>query len=103
MSVDEGEVTANGARGRVKLFTLLPLNPAGNPAIVSRYEPGIISRANVFQPLPTCESRLRLTLTATQIKSAPALSRSGSLSVYSIDRKSTRLNSSHLGISYAVF
>ena len=65
-------------------FTLLPLNPAGNPAIVSRYEPGIISRANVFQPLPTCESRLRLTLAATQIKSAPALSRSGSLSVYSI-------------------
>src|SRR5450759_2714166 len=65
-------------------FTLLPLNPAGNPAIVSRYEPGIISRANVFQPLRTCESRLRLTLAATQIKSAPALSRSGSLSVYSI-------------------
>jgi|NGEPerStandDraft_6_1074524.scaffolds.fasta_scaffold48700_1 hypothetical protein len=30
------------------------------------------------------ESRLRLTLAATQIKSAPALSRSGSLSVYSI-------------------
>src|SRR5450759_2360207 len=65
-------------------FTLLPLNPAGNPAIVSRYEPGIINRANVFQPLRTCESRLRLTLAATQIKSAPALSRSGSLSVYSI-------------------
>src|SRR5450759_5836626 len=73
----------NSERAR-ECFTLLPLNPAGNPAIVSRYEPGIINRANVFQPLRTCESRLRLTLAATQIKSAPALSRSGSLSVYSI-------------------
>src|SRR5437899_5256864 len=44
--------------------------------------------------------------TATYIQSGGTLSGSGNLTVSgptTLDRKSTRLNSSHLGISYAVF
>src|ERR1035441_3442302 len=65
----------------------------------------ILSHESVFRlgfAVYLVELACQITMTALMYDLLKPVSRSGSL-LAAIDRKSTRLNSSHLGISYAVF
>src|SRR5262245_65006320 len=58
-----------------------------------------ISRPPLFARTPSPVTKLA---PRTRSRGAPSMRRRGPLA-FAADRKSTRLNSSHLGISYAVF
>src|SRR3712207_8271454 len=79
------------------LGTFLDLVASGNPA------PGGGSVAAVAVALAAGLSGMAARLSAGQLADADGLAASADAARRRVDRKSTRLNSSHANISYAVF
>src|SRR5262245_63841494 len=63
----------------------------------------LLAACMTFRQVMGITTELSTTLSFIRMKSAARLTASISTSAWRQDRKSTRLNSSHLGISYAVF
>src|ERR1035441_2518777 len=64
---------------------------------------GVVGIANAAISVSIVDAMLAPDLTLTDMNAFVCSQKSLILSVHEADRKSTRLNSSHLGISYAVF
>src|SRR5437899_4102069 len=77
------------------LSLLCPRRPQDLHSFPTRRSSDLLTRSNAKLPESVCPSTLSVVL-------IPVIRRNGPAGRFR-DRKSTRLNSSHLGISYAVF